>query len=323
MEGADHLLEFAGGSAPALVGRVPAVGGEERQGHVAPGVGGAGPSGLGGVGLVDGQELDGGDAGGLEVRRQHPRAPVRALVLGGDAGHALEAGLADQQVRQPGRGGMAGELRDARLVDDGPLRRQLRLADPPVAAGAPGILGDDNALGGVGGGVDPTAGHAVDELAAGAQDPVVDAEAAQGVGVDVVGDLTGVGVEEDLVGVESVALLVEVGDEAGVGAGGPGLVVGPVGAPDAEADEGSGLQAAQSGAPYAVGAAGGQEDGRGGGAEGLGVDLQLDAGGGGGVDGEGGAVGPQVGAERPGGLGPGGLIECGDSRHAGHGGIGV
>ena len=94
-------------------------------------------------------------------------------------------------------------------------------------------------------------GYVVDELAAGAQDPVVDAEAAQGVGVDVVGDLTGVGVEEDFVGVEPVALLVEVGDEADVGAGGPGLVVGPVGAPDAEADEGPGLQSAQSGAPYA------------------------------------------------------------------------
>ena len=35
VEGADHLLELTGGPAPALVGGVAAVGGEERQGHVA------------------------------------------------------------------------------------------------------------------------------------------------------------------------------------------------------------------------------------------------------------------------------------------------
>ena len=117
VEGADHLLELAGGPAPALVDRVAAVGGEERQGHVAPGVGGAGPAGLGGVGLVDGQELDGGDAGGLEVGGQEPRALVGALVLGGDVGHALEAGLAGQQVGQAGRGKVADELGDAGLIE--------------------------------------------------------------------------------------------------------------------------------------------------------------------------------------------------------------
>ena len=155
--------------------------------------------------------------------------------------------------------------------------------------------------------------------AAGAEDADVDAEPRQGVGVDVVGDLAGVGIEEDLVGVEAVALLVEVGDEAGRGAGGPGLVIGPVLAPCAKADEGAGLQPAQSGAPDAVGSTGGQEGGRGRRAERLGVDLQLEASGGRGVDGEGNAaVGVDVSAERPGRVGPCGLVECGELRHGRH-----
>jgi len=54
-------------------------------------------------------------------------------------------------------------------------------------------------------------------------------------------------------------------------------------------------------------------------AERLGVDLQLEASGGGGVDGEGdAAVGVDVSAERPGRVGPCGLVECGELRHGRH-----
>ena len=312
VEGVDHLGELPGGAAPALVRGVLAVGGEEGQGHVAPGVRLALAPGLRGVGLVDGQELDGGEAGRFEVGGEHAGALVGALELCGDVGDVLEAGLTGEEVAQARGGGVAGELLDAGLVDDGLLGGQVGLRG---GGGVGGVLGQDDALGGVGGGVDLAARDAVDVVAAGAEDAVVDTVVGQAVGVDGVGDLAGVGVEEDLVGVESVALLVEVGDEAGGGAGRPGGVVGPVGAPGAPAEEGAGLEARDLGAPDAVLAARGQEGARCRRPEGLGVDLELEAGGGRGVDGDGHAVGAEVGSERPGGARPGGFVDRGGVCH--------
>ena len=56
-------------------------------------------------------------------------------------------------------------------------------------------------------------------VTAGPEGPAVEANLQDGVGVDVVGDLQGVGVEKHLVGVEAVAALVDVGDEADGAAG--------------------------------------------------------------------------------------------------------
>ncbi|GGO95708.1 hypothetical protein GCM10011612_04210 [Actinomyces gaoshouyii] len=177
---------------------------------------------------------------------------------------------------------MPGQVLDAGLVDDGLLGGQVGFGG---GGGMGGVLGQDDTLGGVGGGVDLAtrdggAGN-LDLVAAGAEEAVVDAVIVQAIGVDGMGDLMGVGVEEDLVGVEAVALLIEVGEEANGGAGRPGGVVGPVGPPGAPAEEGTGLEAGDLGAPDTVLAARGQEGARRRRPEGLGVDLELEPGGGG------------------------------------------
>ena len=209
VEGGHHLLELARRPAQRLVVGVFAVGGEERQGHVTPRVRVSLARGFGLVGLVDGQQFQGGDTEGLQVGRHHPDAPVGAQVFLGYVHHVLETRFPAEQRAEFNDGGVPDQLRDRGLVDGGLLAGQLRFGEGRAGGS------QDHTLGGDVSGVGLAAGRAPVVVRAGAEGAAVEPGLQDCVGVDGVGDLPGVGVEHHLVGVETVAVLVDVGDETG------------------------------------------------------------------------------------------------------------
>lgn len=211
-----------------------------------------------------------------------------------------------------------------RLVDDRALGR--------VGGSQPGVrlVVDDDPLRGPAGAVELAAGTPPVREGAGREHDRVAAGLADRGTLRCVGDLAGVGVEQQLVGVEVVAVGVAVGDEPGRRPRRPLRHVRPGAAPAPETVEGAVPEAGEFAAPHPVGAPG-QRDGRHGvRAEGLGEELEGDAGRGGRVDGEGrrAVLRDHVGAERPRGVGPAGLVDaCGgveggrshtDQRDRGH-----
>ncbi len=201
MEGLHHRPELADRAARRLVRGVAPVGREEPHRLIAPVVLQRGRIGEGAVvvervlGLVHRQELDGGDAEIAQVGR-----PQRGPRIG-----------AAQRLRHVRVG--LGEAAHVHLVDDVVLQRMRRLG-ADVAAG-----------------IRPQ--HALRRDRAGVDEPV---RRARAVGIAVrmrrrlraMADLPRVGVEQQLVGIETIAGLVDVGEEAGGGARRPGGVVAPV-----------------------------------------------------------------------------------------------
>lgn len=248
---------------------------------------------LGLVGLVDGQQLQSRDAECLEVGGHHADALVGAEVLLGNVHHVLEARLPAEQRAEADDRRMPDELGHRGLVDGGLLPWQLRLGE--CRAGGT----QDDALGGDAARVDLSPRHPPVVVTAGPEGPAVEASLQDRVGVDVVGDLQGVGVEEHLVGVEAVAALVDVGDEADGAAGHPDGIPGPVWAPGPEAVEVELEDSADMGAPHPVGSLRHRIGGGGVGAEGIGEELKLHPGGVGGVHRKGGTVLGEMRTERP------------------------
>ncbi len=261
MEVLDHLLELGDLTAAVAHGAVAGHRGEEAKGVVAPVVGEALVDEVAGVDeVMDGEELDGGDAELLEVV---------------DAGRMGEAGVGAAEVL--GHVGIAlGEAFDVYLVDDGVGERNLgRAVVAPVE-----VVIDDDGFGDAGGVVlvaalEIVAGlHLVGEHGA--------------VPVDLAADGLGVGIDEELGGVEAVAFL---GLPRAVDAEAVALAGADV-AEEAVPDEGGALAQVD-----AVGLLAGLVE-----------EAELDAGGVLGVDGEVGSDGAGLGAERVGLSGEKGVV---------------
>ena len=201
VEGLDHVLELDRRTAGALVRRIAPVRSEEVQGHVPPIVVAGGGRRVDVVrvvlGLVQRQKLDGRDAQRGEVRRLERRAGVRSAQARGDGrvvrGQPLDVDLVHDVVLQ-----CAGRLRaDAGGVgrEDDSLRRARTSVDRAIrarrVAGAVGL----------------------------------------GRSLRVVRDLACIRVEKELVGIETIALRVDVGEEPEGRAFGPAGVVRPVRTP--------------------------------------------------------------------------------------------
>ena len=208
----------------------------------------------------------------------------------------FESGFATEDIRKPRHRRVTGQLFDAGFVDYGFLGGQLRLRRDGIF-----LCGNYNAFWCVRCGVDEASGHGVDTLTAGAEDTVVHAEALQFVGVNVVRDFAGVRVKQNFVRIETVAVLIEVGDKTCVRTRGPRLVPRPVRAPRAEADERAELQPLQLAAPHTVLTTGEEEGVRRRGSQRLRVHLELNARGGWGEDSECHPVRVRMSAKRPGG----------------------
>ncbi len=306
VERVDHRAELARGAAWRLIRRVAAVGREVAQGHVAPGVRLAVAVGFGVVRLVDGQEFDGVEPERLQVGGHHGGALVGATVFLGDVHDFLEAGLVLEELAHLRSRFVAGELLDLHLVDHGVLFGVTRFA-----AHCRG-LSHDHALGGNLRGVDEAAFGAVVVVATGAEDAIVEAVFPDLLREDAVRDLTRIRIEEHLVGVETVAELVMIRNEAEPGAGLPAFFVGPVRAPDTETVDGSQIQALQLAAPNAVFALAEFEGSVGVDAEGGFVQFQKDTGGVRCMNCEGDAVSVRMTTEWPICLGPVILLERDD-----------
>ena len=303
VHGAHHLFELARRAARGLVVGVVAVGGEEPDRLVAPVVDGAlGRPLVVGVGLVHRHELDRRDAEGAQIGGHQRGARVGAAQFLGNVDDALEAGRPPEQGGQRRRGRVQRQVLDVGLVDRGVVvRRGGR------AASGGGLVEDEDPLGGDAAGVDLARGasgvrhRAGRERHRGRPRPPHQARQRR------VGDLAGVRVEQHLVGVEAVAVGVQVGFEAGARpAAAPGRVVAPVGPPASEGVEGPVFEAGDRRAPDAVASGDHLELALGVRAEGRGVELEHHARRGRRVHGERRVAreGVVAGPERPGGIGP-------------------
>jgi hypothetical protein len=218
--------------------------------------------------------------------------PARVVV---DVPDPREPALPGEQVAQPARRRVRGQRDHVPLVDGRALRREVGA----VTGG--GAVVDHDRLRGDPAGVDLAPGPAVGRVLVVPGREVLVAAAGLGDarGGEVVRDLAGVRVEQDLVRVEPVAALVHVRAEpGGRPAADPGVVGDESRPPHPVGVEGAVAGAREAGPPDAVLTAGRVELG-GRVLAGLGgVDLQDDAQGVGRVDREGRAVVGRVGAER-------------------------
>ena len=279
VEGADHLLELARRATGALVGGVVAVGREEADGLVPPEVGGSvGVAVLVGVGLMDGKQFDAGEAECFQVRGKVGGTGIGAAQRLGHVLDFAEQLLASQQIAEPAGRGMHGEVLDVRLVDHHILRFTYRV----IAGGR--LVVDHHSLRGIPRRIDRSAHLAPVVAAPGREDAHVCTGRLDRRAERNVTDLTGVGIQQDLVRVEVVALLVPVGDEASHRARPPIGIDLPVAAPTAVGVIGTRADTDELGPPSAVLRLDRVESVAGVRTQRFGVDLQDHAGRGGGED---------------------------------------
>ncbi len=204
VERLDHRLPFAGRAAGALVESVTAIGREVVQGHVAPVVVVRGRIRIDIVLVVL------GFLHRQEFHRGHPeRGQRRGLARGAEVGAAFGGGHA---------GVVAGQAAHVHFVDHLVLERAGGLAAERRGVGEQG-----HALARAGAAVLVAMGRAAG----------VDRAVGAGGGVRVLADLARIRIEQQLVRIEAVAGAVDIADEAGAAALGPGRVVRPVRAPGA------------------------------------------------------------------------------------------
>ncbi len=218
---------------------------------------------------MDGQQLDHRDPERFEIGRQQRRACVRPLQLHRDVHHAGETRLLTQQLRQPRRARVHCQVANVGLIDHGILGRQLGSQLDRRR------IGDHDALG------RPRACVELPSRQAGVEGPACSEYTLVTTGQrdlgreEVVGQLRSIWIEQHLVGVEPVALGVDIGDETGPGVVPcPGGHMRPVRAPAAKTIERAVTDAADHRPPHTVGAPGHVELGGGHATSGRRIDLQ-------------------------------------------------